>query len=366
MKSRAALRIVSRPRLGRSRASLASLLLRSAAMLALLVRGAAADEFHGRGVHYFDGAIRSPLAGIGSRGDYSSNRLAIDDEHSTVSIDVSTHRIVLANDHNYRSKTIVGDVVLLARGTTERGDEIPCAVHVKVEKRGTTFSVDVHPHPTSRDSLRNVQVEPYTIVARGPKGDATLATPERLRKTIEEPELAARLAEIFVQANDQLAGQPISANRLDARLVDVTIGFGFKKLNLKVGRFELISKDPMNEPLIRQASLAQMIARGAWELRITAMSWLPPSEFTRDVFLFGLDAVPFLRRLERDGLRMGEALIIGFQNGRGYVQFGSDRAEIAQPADVARAYLEFHFIGGIIARQVVDLPQRIGVSPAHR
>ena len=33
--------------------------------------------------------------------------------------------------------------------------------------------------------------------------------------------------------------------------------------------------------------------------------------------------------------------------------------DIADPADVARAYLEFHFVGGVLSRQVSRLPARI-------
>ncbi len=63
--------------------------------------------------------------------------------------------------------------------------------------------------------------------------------------------------------------------------------------------------------------------------------------------------------MTKHGLPPGEALAIGFRNGHGFVQLGGDRAEIANAADTARAYLEFHFIGGIVARQVATLPQRL-------
>ncbi|MBW3549149.1 MAG: hypothetical protein KY452_13595, partial [Actinobacteria bacterium] len=36
------------------------------------------EVFEGRGVHYFPGRVRSPLAGVGARGEYESNRLALD------------------------------------------------------------------------------------------------------------------------------------------------------------------------------------------------------------------------------------------------------------------------------------------------
>ena len=66
-----------------------------------------------------------------------------------------------------------------------------------------------------------------------------------------------------------------------------------------------------------------------------------------------------LKPLKRRGLLHGQSLIVGLSNGRGYVEFGDERAEISNPADVVRAYMEFHFVGGILARQVSQLPTRI-------
>jgi hypothetical protein len=35
--------------------------------------------FGTRGVHYFPGRVRCPFAGVGTRGAFESNRLALDD-----------------------------------------------------------------------------------------------------------------------------------------------------------------------------------------------------------------------------------------------------------------------------------------------
>jgi hypothetical protein len=40
--------------------------------------------FNKRGVYFFKGPQLCPLAGLGSRGDYKSNRLALDDDRSRV------------------------------------------------------------------------------------------------------------------------------------------------------------------------------------------------------------------------------------------------------------------------------------------
>src|SRR5262245_59760333 len=54
----------------------ASLAMRWSAFLAVALLSApfvaGAAEFHGRGVYYFDGPVRSPLAGIGRRGDFAT------------------------------------------------------------------------------------------------------------------------------------------------------------------------------------------------------------------------------------------------------------------------------------------------------
>ncbi len=46
-------------------------------------------------------------------------------------------------------------------------------------------------------------------------------------------------------------------------------------------------------------------------------------------------------------------------DGTGYIGVGERRSEIADPAEVARAYLEFHFVGGVVAQQVAELPERL-------
>jgi hypothetical protein len=310
-------------------------------------------------VYYFDGPIPSPLAGIGSRGSHATNRLALDDDRTTVSVDPQAHRIVFSNTSSYPSATIIGDLVLLGIGTDSQGHDIAFAVHLKLKKRQHSFTADLHPHPTSRNHLRALRVAPYTVVVRGASGETTVLTPEQARKTVEEPELAARLANLVIQATDNLEGRSIRPEQVGARLVDVSIGFGAQRLNLKVARIELISQDAHNATLVRGGSLADMLAHGAWEFRITSQTWLPPDEFNRDLFLFGLDSIAFLQPLTTRGLRRGESLAIGFRDGKGFVQLGHQRGEIANAADVARAYLEFHFVGGIVARQVTTLPQRL-------
>lgn len=165
-----------------------------------------AAEYRGRGVYYFDGPVRSPLAGIGTRGDSATNRIALDDDHTTVTVDTDAQRIVFSNPHRYASSTLIGDLVLLGLGTDRGGGEVPCAVHLKVEKRGDAFKAQVHPHPTSRAKLSQLRLAAYTVAARGGGAESLLLTPEQARRVIEQPELTARLANLFIQATDHLEG----------------------------------------------------------------------------------------------------------------------------------------------------------------
>jgi len=333
-------------------------------LLLLNATPARAERFEGRGVHYFEGAVRSPLAGIGSRADRASNRLALDDEKSTVEVDRDAHRIVLTNTHAYRSRQLVGDLLFLCSAETATAKQVACGVHLKIEKKGERFKTELHPHPTTREKIRSVTLEPFTVVLRNGKKDVTALTPEQAKKAILEPELTARLANIALQVTDHLEGKQIDPAKAGARLVDLSLGFGTKKLNLEVARIEVVSLDAANAQLVAQGALAEMLARGAWEFRINAVTPILKSEFERDLFLFGLDGVPLLEPLKRQGLRRGEALVVGLRDGKGYVRYAGRTAEIERPADVARAYLEFHFIGGLAARQVVELPARLGEAAA--
>ncbi len=128
-------------------------------LLCLPITGLAA-QYHGRGVYYFDGPVRSPLAGTGTRGAYATNRVALDDDHTTVSVDTDASRIVFANTHRYSTATIIGDLVLLGSGRNQAGDDVPFAIHLKIEKRGDAFKAQVHPHPTSRDKLSALRFAP--------------------------------------------------------------------------------------------------------------------------------------------------------------------------------------------------------------
>ena len=332
---------------------------------------AGGEQFRGRGVYYFDGVVRCPLAGIGSRGANASNRVALDDEFSSAQIDRAAHRIVLTNAHRYARRQIIGDVLLLAIGTTSAGARVPVGVHLKIEKQGDRFRAAVHPHPTVRDRIVAAEYEPFTVVLSNGKSDSVALTADSTMEAIRNPGLTSRLANIFVQVTDYLDGVPLIPTQPDARLVDLAVGFGINALNLKVARIELISLAAANAPLITRGAVGEMLHGGAWELRITSLTpFMPREEFDRDFFLLGLDHLPVLRPVIEHGLKQGERVVVGYRDGKGFIGVGSATTEIPNPADVARAYMEFTFVGGLLAHQLGSLTQRAhaetgaGASPA--
>jgi hypothetical protein len=319
-----------------------------------------ARQYRSRGVHYFDGAVASRLAGVGSRGAHASNRLALDDDHSVVTVDRERHRILFRNTHRYGLDDLVGCLLFLGRGTTASGESVPLGVHLKIHKTRNRFHARLHPHPTVRDEIVAATFEPFDVVLSNGENETLALTPDGMRQAVRDPVLTARLAAIFLQVDDRLEGEVIQPEKPGARLVDLSIGFGSEKVNLDVARVQLVSRAAENAELIRSGALPAMFRRGSWELRIEAESpAIPPSEFKRDLFLFGLDDLGILAPLKRRGLLRGETLVVGLDDGAGFVEFDGARAEIANPADVARAYLEFHFVGGVLSQQVSQLPTRI-------
>src|SRR5258705_7910345 len=85
-------------------------------------------NFRTRGIHYFAGRYRCPLADTGTRGANDCNRLVLDDDHSNVTVDPRTKRIVFTNTHRYSLKQDVGELLFLANATTAKGETVPVGV----------------------------------------------------------------------------------------------------------------------------------------------------------------------------------------------------------------------------------------------
>jgi hypothetical protein len=121
-----------------------------------------------------------------------------------------------------------------------------------------------------------------------------------------------------------------------------------------VARAQLSSLTDRNVALLGAGSLPRMLGEGAWEMKLTALSdkWLP-EVVKRDLFLFGLDELPLLASVRERGLAKGQSLWFRFDGGQGTVGLDRDEAALSNAVDVARAYLEFHMLGGLLAERVL-------------
>lgn len=339
--------------------------------LSLLFQAAgagAADpvEYSGRGVYYIDGVVESPVGQVGERSPFATNRLALDDDHSRVVVSREHHRIVIHNSERYGLRDLVGCLLLVGKGTTQSGREVPAAVHLKIHKSGGRFGSSLHPHPTVREKLVAATFEPFEVILDDGEKQKLVLTPEQAVEAVRDPVLSARLANIVMQVTDNLEGTTPVPDRPDEPLVDISLGFGSEKLNLKLARVRLISKSAKNASMIRRGAIAEMLEKGDWEFLVDSLSpYVPRSEFERDFFLYGLEGLPAIAKIDKRGLLYGETLTVGLAGGVGYLAVDAHRSEIPNPAEVARAYLEFHFIGGVVAQQIAELGERLATRPVE-
>ena len=131
-----------------------------------------------------------------------------------------------------------------------------------------------------------------------------------------------------------------------------SVGIGRSFLSKLVLRAQLISLEG-SERLKPGQTLAEVLATGAHELRLTALSsMLPRDKVARDIFLLGLDDLPMLQKTIREGLLDGETLAFSFSHGKGEIKLGRKRAEVDDAAEIVRRYLEFDFLGAIVRHQM--------------
>jgi hypothetical protein len=339
--------------------------------LTLLSQSTAANavdpvEYSGRGIYYIDGVVESPIGDIGERSPFATNRLALDDDHSRVAVNREKHRIVIYNSERYGLRDLVACLLLIGKGTTVSGREVPAAVHLKVHKSGSRFSSSLHPHPTVREKLVTATFEPFEVILDNGKKQKVALTPEQAVEAVRDPVLSARLANIVMQVTDNLEGTTPSPDRPGEPLVDISLGFGSENLNLTLARVRLISKSAKNAPMIRGGAIAEMLDKGDWEFLVDSQSpYIPRSQFERDFFLYGLEGLPAIAKISKRGLLYGDTLSVGLKGGVGYLAVNDQRSEIPNPAEVARAYLEFHFIGGVVAQRVTELGERLSKRPTE-
>lgn len=282
-------------------------------------------KFRGPHVEYLRGRVRCPFAEVGDRPADASNRLVVDDPATDVTIEGDT--ITIRDDRACASKTVVADLVWLAEGPQR------FTIHVEIFKTGHAWSIDLHTHePVALTDRKHARYEPFTIV--GVDGDRreVLVDPTKLARTVQHIPLKRKLSGALTTTRDH----PLSGNVL----FDRSIGLGSLGLGMMLVRARLSHLGPRTPKL----------TDGDWELSLEVLTerWLPEI-VARDLVLYGLAELPLLAELRKGNLKAGQTL--AFRT-TGEVRLDNEIAQLAGARDIARAYLEFHMLGGIIAAAV--------------
>ena len=308
------------------------------------------SDYNARGIYFFPGRVMCPLAGIGSRAADASNRLVLDDSDTEVSIDREAGTIAVRNDHAYAKKTTVADLMFLAEGIAATGERSPFSIHLKVQKTGHKYGVDLHRHLRNQTPIARADYEPFVVTAWDNAKATVVLDRARTDELISKPSLALRVVKALMAMKDNLEGMKQDPATPGYKIADLSVGFGALGLHYMMARAELISLDSGNAALIQSGSVVDMLRDGAWEMKLTALSekWLP-EVVQRDLFLYGLDELPLLSEVRARGLRKGQTLAFRFSKGGGEVALDGKTTPLPGAHDVARAYIEFHMLGGLLA-----------------
>jgi hypothetical protein len=310
-------------------------------------------SYRGPCVTFLPGRIRCPLAGVGARAADASNRLVVDDPATEVTVDRGTGLITIHDDRVCAAKTVLVDFVWLAQGFDAAGRATPFTIHAEVTKLGAAFAIDIHTHEPARLPRAHVAYEPFEIVAVGGGQRVVLVDRARLAAVSAKNPLARRLAQALTATRDHLSGVTQDPGIPGYRVADRSIGIGALGRGMWLVRARITSLAASNAPLIERGSLVEMLREGSWELSIEALTErLLPQIVQRDLFLFGLSDLSVLASVRRGGLRAHQTL--GFRTLAGEGELRLDDAHVPLPGalDVARAYIEFHMLGGLITDAV--------------
>ena len=295
----------------------------------MAVPGAPASVLRGPHIAFLPGRIACPLAGVGARAANASNRLVVDDPATRVIIDGGV--ITIEDDRACAPRTAVADLVWIAEGPA------PFTIHLEVEKTDHAWSIDLHTHePAPLADRRAARYEPFTVVAVDRGSREVLVDREELARSVQHVPLGRRLSgKLMTMRDHRRPGDPA--------LFDRSIGVG------ALGRGSFLVRVRL-APLAAAppaGSLATMLAAGEWELAIEALTdrWLPEI-VARDLRLYGIAGEPLLAELAAGRLQRGQTL--AFRT-TGEVRLDDRTAPLADARDLARTYIEFHMLGGIIA-----------------
>jgi hypothetical protein len=321
--------------------------LQWAALSALALAGnASATDLKGRGSHYFPSTSGCPLPEVSMR-PLMCNRIGLDDQATTATVDMSAHQIHFNNARSYVEKTIVGDVLLQGSALDERGRQVPVSVHLKLSKSRDRWSFSGHAHAPVKGAFSAVRIDPYLVDVPTASGRRVLVSSEQITKLVSDPSLAARLSSHVVQVRDNRG-----ANTGDA---DITIALGAGKVAKPVMRARLHS-DPQGG-----GGASGLLAHGTWSFELEALTGkIPNGVVQRELFLYGLSEESMLKPLMQRGFAAREKLIIGAVNGQGYLRYGDQQQTFAAAGDAAAAFLQQSFIGLVLGTQVAvrDAPVR--------
>ena len=314
----------------------------------MVAAGATASTFRGPHIAFLPGCVVCPLAGVGTRGANLSNRLVVDDPGTRVAIDHMT--ITLEDDRACAPKTPIADVVWLAEGPA------PFTIHLEVFKSGHAWSLDLHTHePTPLADRRAARYESFAIAAIDRGRHEVLVDSAALAHAIAHVPLARRLGSKLMTMRDHLgAAAPIGDRVVFDRSIGIgALGRGSFLVRVRLAR---LGGDASASAEVRIAasstsatrgSLATMLATGEWELSIEALTErMLPDIVARDLRLFGLADVPLLAELAAGRLRKGQTLAFRTTD---EVRLDDRTAALPDARDLARTYIEFHMLGGIVA-----------------
>ncbi len=310
-------------------------------------------QFNKRGVYFIKGPQRCPLAGLGTRGDFDSNRLALDDNRSLVTWDPDGRKLVLRNTRSYGEETQVGGLLLLGAGTTTKGKQVPVGVHLSIYKEANAFVTSIHAHVSVREEIKQGSFLTLQVVLDNGIKRTVALTKTRGLQALRKPFADSTLALIIgLKGVDNLEGKQIDISKPSARLADGSVGVGRGFLSKLVLRAQMISLDG-SKRLTAGQDWANIFNEGGYELRLTALSSLLPDDvWKRNLFLLGLEGIPILKGLEKDGLSDGQTLGFTFRGGAGTIRLGKKSHPVPEAAEAVRRYLEFDFVGGIICHQM--------------
>lgn len=322
-------------------------LLRMASMaLAGACATAGAADFSGRGVFNFRSDSGCPFAALASPAN-ECNRLALDDADTRAALDSAAHTIRFANPRSYAKKTIVSDVLLQGSGQSRgTGQRVPLTFHALLSRSGNAWSTSSHAHSPIGGEFSDIQIDPYQVVVIEGSAERVVFTPAQISEALSRPSMAARLANEFVQVQDNRTG--------GAKDADITVGLGLGKASKSVARASF------RAPSARGAELSEAMRQGNWSLELQALSGqIPRQVVQRDLFLYGLESQSLLQPLMQRGFKKNDKLVLGAAGGKGYLRHDGQQREFAGADASARAFLQDSFIGLVLGwqQQQQQLPQ---------